>query len=203
MLVHQHMPRKARVLTSDHPYHLSARSNNRDWFDLPLADCFDVFSSVLPVVCERYELKVHAFVLMSNHWHMLATTPRKNVDQAMMYFMSQTSRGLRKKTNRINHIYGGRYRATVIQSEHYYATCYRYVAQNPLVAEIVDRVEDYPFSTFSKAPNPLSNICIENSTGHASLLPTCSQEKMKWLNEILESKVRERMRIGLKRPIFQ
>src|ERR1044072_9256095 len=143
------MGRIPLIRTAEHPYHLRARSNNKDWFDLPLDACFEVFERVLPKTCEKFDLKLHAFALMNNHFHLIGTTPDLNIDKTMHHLMTETSRGLRKKTLRTNHVYGGRYKWSVIDSSVYYANCYRYVAQNPLRAKIVSKVENYPYSSFS------------------------------------------------------
>lgn len=110
------MPRKPISITNEHPYHIIGRSNNRDWFDLPLNYCYEVFTNVLTKVKQNYNFKLHAFVLMNNHYHMILSTPEKNLSQGMRYFMTETSRGIRVKSMRINHIYGGRYRPCLITS---------------------------------------------------------------------------------------
>lgn len=196
------MPRKQLIRTADHPYHIRARSNNKEWFELPLDECFEVFCNVIPIVCERYEMHLHAFILMNNHFHMAVSTPKLNLDECMHYFMGQTSRGLRKKTSRINHIYGGRYRWTLITNDLYYANCFRYIYQNPLRAKIVDRVEDYQFSTASGRGNKLTSLVTEFESHH-SMIPKNEYDRASWLNIVPDPKVDRRTKIGLRKAVFE
>ena len=86
---------------------------------------------------------------MKNHFHALIYTPKANIDAAMMYIMRQSSLRIGACTNRINKIYGGRYRYTVVTNEKLHATMYKYVFRNPVKAGICERVEEYPYSTLS------------------------------------------------------
>lgn len=196
------MPRKPLIRTSEHPYHLRARSNIKDWFDLPLDQCFERFVSVLEEACEKYSLQTHSFVLMSNHWHLVASTPKENVDVAMQFFMSRSSRRLREGTDRINHIYGGRYKWSVISSPEYYFNCHRYVYQNPLRANIVEKVEKWKFSSISKYDSRLSRLIQPPQFGHDSSIPT-GDDYLDWLNRPIIEETLAIIKRGLSRPMFR
>lgn len=196
------MPRRPLIRTSEHPYHLRARSNNKDWFDLPLEKCFAIFLETLEQTRVKYSLQIHAFVMMTNHFHLLASTPNANIDSAMQFFMSYSSRRLRKGTGRINHIYGGRYRWSIISSAEYYRNCYRYVYQNPLRANLVREAEDWKYSTFSNVTPPLQLNLESPSFGHDCLLPRGKQNLSKWINELIDDANLEILKRGLSKPIF-
>ncbi|MGZ3723520.1 MAG: transposase [Bdellovibrionales bacterium] len=97
-----------------------------------------------------YSVKIHSFVLMRNHFHLLITTPANNLSAAMGYFMRETSRAITKSADRINQTYGQRHHRTIVNSNHYYLLCYKYVYRNPVVAGLIERPEDYPFSTLHR-----------------------------------------------------
>lgn len=94
-----------------------------------------------------YSLRVHAFVLMTNHFHLIASTPAANIDRCMWYFMGQTSQRLVRSGNRINQTYGGRHFKCVLNSYSYYLNAYKYLYRNPVNAELCTKVEEYKYSS--------------------------------------------------------
>lgn len=141
------MPRKKIYRTTDFPYHVSARCTNKEWFALPLPKVWEIFSIYLYFITLAYGVRIHAFVLMSNHFHMLISTPNGNIDEAMNYLQREVSRRLGEETDRINQIFGGPYHWTLIKNNIYYHHAYKYVYRNPVKAGICKRVEDYRYST--------------------------------------------------------
>jgi putative transposase len=141
------MPRRQYEATALHPYHLGARCLNREWFRLPLPVVWEIFSEQLYFAHHAFNLCIHNFVLMSNHFHLVASTPDKNLSQTMNYFMRETSRLISRYSGRINQVYGAPYHRSLIRSEHYFMHAYKYVYRNPVEAGICSKVEDYQFST--------------------------------------------------------
>jgi REP element-mobilizing transposase RayT len=96
-----------------------------------------------------YQFRIYAFVLMSNHFHLMVKTPLANLDDGMGWFMRESSRSLVKAGNRINQTYGGPYFRTVIRGHHHFLNTYKYNYYNPVKAGICDDVSSYPYSTLS------------------------------------------------------
>lgn len=94
-----------------------------------------------------FNTRIYSFVLMSNHFHLLMSTPAANVSEAMCYFMKESSRELTSLGNRINQTYGGRYHWCIIQKEMHLEHVYKYIYRNPVVSGLCEKVEDYPYST--------------------------------------------------------
>jgi REP element-mobilizing transposase RayT len=92
------MPRKTLIRSSEHPYHISARCINKDWFRLPIEDIWKIFEDYLCHVSHVYDLRIHSFVLMSNHFHLLASTPQGNIDKVMNYLMREVSRNITRES---------------------------------------------------------------------------------------------------------
>lgn len=174
------MPRKKFFPTDLFPYHVTARCTNKEWFDLPMPVVWDIFSRYLYFVTLAYGIRIHSFVLMSNHFHMLLTTPDANLDKTMNYLLREVSKAIGEETGRINQIFGGPYHWTVIRNRLYYEHAYKYVYRNPVEARICGRVEQYPYSTlrgilgFDHLPFP----AFDNMN-----LIVNPDAQLRWLNE--------------------
>lgn len=141
------MPKSKIIRSSEFPYHVSARSNNKAWFGLSPEKLWAIFSEYLYLIHKLYDIEIHCFVMMNNHFHLIMRTPQANIDLVMQYFMRETSRVIAYETGRINHVYGGAYKSSLITDHAYYFNAYKYVLRNPVKAKICKRVEEYRFST--------------------------------------------------------
>lgn len=197
------MPRKPVIYSDVHPYHIRVRSNNRNWFDLPPEDCFDVFCRVLKKTKEGYGLEIHAFVMMNNHVHMIASTPSANISECMRYFMTEASRGLRIKTKRINHVFGGRYKWTLIEDPDYYSSCLKYIYRNPVRADITSLVELYAWSNIASQNSILKDLITKPKHGHDTQINYEKQKMLAWLNEPTSKELEEAIKNALRRSVFK
>lgn len=141
------MPRKPLIRTSRFSYHITTRVHNREWFPLPLPKVWQRCLESMTLANDKHPIELISFVLMSNHYHMMLKTPDENLDLFMYEFNKNFSAKIRSDSQRINQVFGGRYKWCLILSRQYSFNCYRYVYQNPLRAGLVDRCENYPFST--------------------------------------------------------
>jgi REP element-mobilizing transposase RayT len=141
------MPRPNAINQSLYPYHVGGRSINRERFSLRIDHVWEIFETQLYFAHHRYGALIHACVLMSNHYHLLISTPEGNLSEVMQNFSRETSRWLNLEAGRINQSYGGRHYRSIIQCDHYFRHAYKYVYRNPVKAGLCERVEDYPFST--------------------------------------------------------
>ena len=193
------MARKNTVLQNIYPYGVTARSNNQDWFAIPLDECWDIFEEVIELTAKKYGIRTHAFVLMSNHFHWLISTPEANLGFAMRYFMTESSRRLARASGRINKIYGARYKATLLQEPPYYANTYRYFYQNPLRAGICSDVDHYRWSTRAQR----SRVEISACEALEEYIPRDKRQLAAWLNRIPEGPYQLLMRSALRRAEFR
>jgi putative transposase len=144
------MPTRKLIRTAEYPYHVRVRANNREWFAGGIHEVWILFTSLLEKTRKRYKLQIHDVTLMSNHIHLNVSTPDLNLDLAMGFLLSKASRGLSTLNRKINHQFGSRYKWTVVGNPYHYANVHKYVGRNPAKAKIVQQVESYPFSTFSR-----------------------------------------------------
>src|SRR3989344_5455273 len=111
------------------PYHVYARSNNRESFYISSEDFWETLIKYSIIISEDFGIFFHALVLMPNHFHLLLSTPRENLDLAMGYFQREVSRSTNRSLGRINHLFGGRYKWSLIDNCHYYENAFRYLYQ--------------------------------------------------------------------------
>jgi putative transposase len=141
------MPRQKRYRIPDIPQHLTARGNDRKpcFFSPP---DYRRYLQLLQEASLKYHCEVHAYVLMTNHVHLLVT-PR--VPDGISLMMQAVGR---RYVQQINALYGrtgtlfeGRYKATVVSSGNYVLQCYRYIELNPVRARMVADPSAYPWSS--------------------------------------------------------
>ena len=182
------------------PYHLSARSNGRDWFSIELETVWLIMSNYLYFIHHAYGVRIHSFVLMNNHFHLIASFPNGNLSEALNYFIRETSRSIGVDSNRINHVFGTRTFRSCISSTRYFEHAYKYVYRNPVEAGLCERVEQYPFSTiqglFGLAH---STIPIEEDT---LMFDQPSEVNLLWLNTAPDEESRQTIRKALRAPEF-
>jgi putative transposase len=88
---------------------------------------------------------------MNNHYHLLASTPDKNLPTIMNRLHTEISIAINTSAGHTNHVFGGRYKACEIKNMNYLYNAIKYVYQNPLRAGICKSAEFYPYSTLSGA----------------------------------------------------
>ncbi len=194
------MPRKKTYRTADLPYHVTARCSNKEWFEIPLDKVWEIFSNYLWFISNAYKVRIHAFVLMDNHFHLLIRTPEANIDEAMNYLLREVSKAIGRETGRINQIFGGPYHWTTIKNSIHYQHVYKYIYQNPVQAGICLKVEDYRFSTIrgllgkDRTIIPaVDNLCLVQDV----------YKQLQWLNTGFEEEHKTSIKKALRRREFQ
>lgn len=194
------MPRLKAVLQSEFPYNISARCINREWFNIPMDEVWKIFCEELSNTVKKHNLVVHSFVLMSNHFHLIASTPDANISQCMHYFLSRVSRRLNQRGNRINETFAGRHFKCVLQNTSYYLNAYKYNYRNPVSAKLCESVEGYKYSTLQSILkiSPAEVTLAEDTTYISD--PTGT---LKWLNTPSNPEKLEALRKAFKHQYFR
>jgi putative transposase len=141
------MPRQPRFFVAGEMQHVIQRGNNRAPIFAGKQD-YRFFLDCLIKACVVHGVSVHAYVLMTNHLHLLATPmhelslPRtlQSVGRRYVQFFNSAYR-------RTGTLWEGRYRASVVDSERYLLTCMRYIEMNPVRVGMVEHPRDYPWSS--------------------------------------------------------
>ena len=132
------MGRQPRIEYSGATYHVMCRGNRQ-------GDVFEndgdreVFLETLAQVCERTGWKVCAYVLMSNHYHMVLETPEANLVAGMKWFQGTYTKRFNVRNRQWGHLFQGRYKSIVIDPEEseYFGTACDYIHLNPVRAGLV------------------------------------------------------------------
>lgn len=199
------MARPLLKRSSDFPYHIVARSNNRDWFYIQISDFWVLFLEQCQKIHRRFEVRFHAFVLMSNHFHILLSTPNADIDCAMNYFMRELCRNVNRRANRINHLFGGPYRPSLIYSKNHYALVLKYIYRNPVKARISESVSSYPYSSFQFLKNESSlSFPIFKSSLDSAITDYAEFERFSvWLSRPTDVELECRISKGLRKALFR
>jgi putative transposase len=141
------MARQPRFFVPGVPLHVIQRGNNRARIFVGTTD-YRFFLDCLVESCRLHGVAIHAYVLMTNHVHLLATPQSdKSLSRALQSVGRRYVGYFNHFQNRTGTLWEGRYRAAAIDSERYFLTCMRYVEQNPVRAGLARHCGDYRWSS--------------------------------------------------------
>jgi putative transposase len=142
------MPRRARQYIPELPYHIVQRGNNREvCFIEP--ENYQFYLELWQELSVKYQVAVHAYCLMTNHIHFLVTPAADDsISNTMKTIGSRYAQYINKKYKRTGTLWEGRHKSSLVQSERYLLTCYRYIELNPVRAGMVARPEEYQWSSY-------------------------------------------------------
>jgi putative transposase len=145
------MPRKPRMYVAGVPCHVVQRGNNRNACFFA-DDDYLFFREVLADACQRYRVDVHAYVLMTNHVHLLLT-PRAvdGVSRVMQSLGRRYVQYVNKSYRRTGTLWESRHKASLVDAEAYLLTCHRYIEMNPVAAGMVQPPGEYRWSSFANS----------------------------------------------------
>jgi putative transposase len=141
------MSRPLRLEFAGAIYHITSRGNGRNLIYLQ-DDDFELFLQILANVCERYNWVVHAYCLMSNHYHLLVETPDANLSQGMRQLNGVYTQSMNRKHHRVGHLFQGRYKAILVDKDAYLLELCRYIVLNPVRANMVNSPEEWRWSSW-------------------------------------------------------
>ena len=141
------MARLPRLTLPGYPHHIILRGNNRQSIFEDASD-HQRMLGLLQTHSQAQSVEVHAYVLMGNHLHLLATP---QTDKALPLMMQAVGRAyvlsFNKRHGRTGTLWEGRYRSTLIQTERYFLACMAYIDLNPVRAGMVAQAADYAWSS--------------------------------------------------------
>ncbi|MFQ6673753.1 MAG: transposase, partial [Fidelibacterota bacterium] len=129
----------ARPLRIEYPgayYHVMNRGNAGENI-FPGRDDKEKFLEYLAKAAEQYGIVVHTYCLMSNHYHLLMETPEANLSSAIQWLNVSYAVSYNRKHRRKGHLFGGRFKALLVDAEEYLTHLSRYIHLNPVRAKMV------------------------------------------------------------------
>jgi putative transposase len=141
------MARLPRLTVPSYPHHIIQRGNNRQAIFAAGGD-YEVLLSMLEEHAAKSGVAIHAYVLMSNHFHLLATPETAEGIPTMMQSVGRRYvRYFNQQQERTGTLWEGRYKSTLIQAERHLIACMVYIDLNPVRAGLVRDPADYPWSS--------------------------------------------------------
>jgi putative transposase len=141
------MARPLRIEYAGAYYHITSRGNERKDIFRTQKDR-EQFLSYLESATIRYGAVIHAYCLMSNHYHLLLQTPLGNLSQIMRHINGAYTTYYNIKNQRSGHLLQGRYRALLVDMDAYAQELARYIHLNPVRVGVVKRPAEYPWSSY-------------------------------------------------------
>lgn len=140
----------ARPLRVEYPgavYHVINRGNAGEKLFRSNRDR-EKFLIYLEKAVERFDIKIHTYCLMSNHFHLLIETPLPNLSQSIQWINVSYAGYFNRKHNRTGHLFQGRFKSILVDADEYLKQLSRYIHLNPVRAKIVARPDEYQWSSY-------------------------------------------------------
>lgn len=144
------MARLPRLTVPGHPHHIVQRGNNRQAIFSSTAD-YQMLLALLDENAQKFGVALHAYVLMGNHFHLLATpSTEEGLPRMMQAVGRRYVRYFNDSQGRSGTLWEGRYRSTVIDPDRYLLACMAYIDLNPVRAGLVKEAALYPWSSHAR-----------------------------------------------------
>jgi len=175
------MPRHARLCIAGVPLHVIQRGNNRERCFVAEPD-FRLYLALLNELSARLECAVHAYVLMTNHVHLLLTPQRATGASLLMKHLGQRYvQYVNRVQRRSGSLWEGRFRSSLVDSDGYLLRCHRYIECNPVRAGMVDDPADYPWSSYRANAMGASDPLITPHARYLGLGESDTERKAQYL----------------------
>ncbi len=161
------MARLPRFILPGQPQHIIQRGNNRQVI-FRADDDYLFYLEKLHAAAVKHQCDIHAYVLMTNHVHLLVTPHSKDSIGKMIQMLGRYYvQYFNYRYKRTGTLWEGRYKATLIDTDSYLFTCMQYIELNPVRAKMVEQALDYPWTSYHY-----------NAMGQADkLVTTCREYK--------------------------
>lgn len=143
------MPRVARNIITDIPYHIIHRGNNKQKIFFCDGN-YRYFLSLMEEAKKKYKCRLYSYVLMPNHIHFIIESPQssENLAKYIKLLAQKHSQYINKKHKRTGALWEGKFKSSPISTDNYLLACGRYIEMNPVRAHIVKDPKDYVWSSY-------------------------------------------------------
>lgn len=196
------MPRSKAPQLSENPFHITARSLNRENFKIPIDQVWEILSHEFWYCRHHYNLKLRSLVLMPNHFHALVNCSEVPMGKIMNHLMKETASEMNIRAGRINHVWGGPHWKTCISNHHHLINTYKYIYQNPVRAGLARRCEEWRFSSLHELLG-LQKMQLPLESDEILFCPNFSEDELRWLNIPIEPDNLDAIKMALKKGLFK
>ena len=177
------MPRPLRPIEEGLIYHVMSRGNNRQPVFLKSGD-FEAFLETLTELKQRRPYALYGYCLLNNHFHLLIRPLRASISRIMQSLLVSHTQRYHKHYRSGGHVWQGRFKSPVIQDDEHLLTVLRYIEANPLRAAIVERAEDYPWSSYPAHGLGAANELIDRLAPYEELSPYSAVRQRNWAKAV-------------------
>lgn len=146
------MARPLRIEYESAFYHITSRGNERREIFKEDSD-YKEFIRILENNITKFEIEIHSFILMKNHYHLLIQTKKANLRNFMHNLNTAYTIYFNKKHKRVGHLFQGRYKSIICDKENYLLELARYIHLNPVRAKVVNAPIEYNYSSYGSFLN--------------------------------------------------
>lgn len=139
--------RKKREWYPGAVYHMMERGIRRKEIYKDDMD-YQVFMAIMKYAMEKTGCTLHAYCMMTNHFHLLLETGEQEPGKFMKHLASSYAIYFNRKYSYTGHLFEARYKACLVKNDAYFLQTSRYIYLNPVKAKIVEHPEDYPWSSY-------------------------------------------------------
>ncbi|HCC07424.1 MAG TPA: transposase [Clostridiales bacterium] len=143
------MPRKRREISSTGIYHIMIRGNEKKNIFIDEIDKYK-FIKILREKILKTNSIIYAYCLMDNHVHMIVKENTTSISELIKSINVNYVGYFNKKYKRVGHLFADRFKSEVIEDEGYLLMVIRYLHNNPIKAGIVNKADDYKWSSISE-----------------------------------------------------
>ena len=177
------MPRHERVISKSGYYHIMLRGNERRNIFLDDEDK-NRFIETIKEKKKEDRFYLQAICLMDNHIHMMISEGTENISQVVKRITVSYVHYFNKKYKRVGHLFQDRYKSEAVEEDDYVLALARYIHQNPVKAGIVERVEDYKWSSYNGYIN--KNAYISKMIDTEMILGLFSEDEKEAVKKLRE-----------------
>jgi len=181
------MPRPYRLQGENCLYHITSRGNERKAIFSNDKD-FHKFLHYIVEARNKFQFYLYAYVLMTNHYHLLIETTQPNLSRIMQYLNTAYTVYFNHKHKRSGHLFQGRYKSIVVEKESYLLELTRYIHLNPVKAKMVNTPEKYPWSSYGEYIQSKKKYFIDKNQADKYFLMSLKE----YQNFVLERKNSEK-----------
>jgi len=194
------MGRPLRIEFENAVYHITSRGNERKKIYRDDGDK-KRFLGLLEDYKNRYNFLIHCFVLMDNHYHLVIETLRPNLIKIMHGLNSGYTGYFNKKYKRSGHLFQGRYKAIIVDKENYLLELSRYVHLNPLRAKIINKPQDYKWSSYGGYIRKKEVNNLNNYNWLLSIFGNKEKKSRRQYKEFVEEGIAKKLENPVKRAV--
>jgi len=139
------MSRPLRIQYPDAWYHIMNRGRRGDEI-FEDKDDYTAFITLLKELVENYNVKISAYSLMPNHYHLLVQTPDGNISRSIRHLNGVYTQRFNRTHHYDGQLFRGRYKSILVEGDSYLLELVRYIHRNPLEAGLMENLQKYPWS---------------------------------------------------------